>query len=82
MEQKNLELEISFQEMLEGVNELSKKNEYTRRDLEDFKLSIQWNLGSLKGYQIFNKGEYTYKFNGELPDPNLLITFTDIVIAK
>jgi len=82
MEQKNIELENSFQEMLEGVNELSKKNEYTRRDLEDFKLSIQWNLGPLKGYQIFNKGEYTYKFNGELPDPNLLITFTDIEIAK
>ncbi|NVM43370.1 MAG: 4Fe-4S binding protein [Candidatus Lokiarchaeota archaeon] len=82
MELIELELKAAFQEMVENAEKLLRNNENTRRDLKDFKLSVQWNVGSLNGYQIFNKGEYLYKIDEELDKPNLLITFESTEIAK
>ena len=68
--------------MLEGVEDLARDNKEIQSDLEDLKLVFQWNIGLLKGYQIFNNGEYTYERDGEHSNPDLICTFTNKEIAK
>jgi UDP-glucose 4-epimerase len=77
-----LELKKLFYEMLEGVESLASENEEIQSDLEDLKLIVQYNIGSLKGYQIFNMGEYTYEQDGEHSNPDLVCTFINMNIAK
>lgn len=82
MKQVDLELKTLFYEMLEGVEDLARKYETTRIDLEKLKLKVQWSVGIFKGYQIFDYGEYSYEIDGELPDPDLVVTFKDLGMAK
>ena len=77
-----MELKKLFYEMLEGVENLASDNKDIQSDLEDLKLIVQWNIGFLKGYQIFNKGEYLYEKDGEHSHPDLVCTFINIEIAK
>jgi len=81
MSQLELDVKQVFYEMLKGVEDLARTYETTRIDIEKLNLRIQWNVGVLKGYQIFNHGEYVYELSGELTDPDLVVNFTDLNIA-
>ena len=82
MEKQELDIKKLFYDMLEGVEDLARDNKDIQSDLVDLKLIVQWNIGFLKGYQIFNKGEYIYERDGEHSNPGLVCTFINMDIAK
>lgn len=82
MEQLELEVKTLFYEKLEEVETLASTDEETRVDLEETKMSIQWIVGSFKGYQIFNNGKYTYELGKELADPDLRCSLKSLSVAK
>ena len=60
MQQEDSELKLLFHKVLVDVSELAEKDEVTKADLENLKISIQWNIDIIKGYQIYDKGVYGY----------------------
>jgi len=82
LEKQELDIKKLFYDMLEGVEALARDNKDIQSDLVDLKLIVQWNIGFLKGYQIFNKGEYIYERDGEHSNPGLVCTFINTDIAK
>jgi len=72
------EIETYFKEMLEDVHFLiEQKEEILINDLKDYNMKIQWIINDLKGYQIFENGEYTYKLGEEIKDADLTLEFAD-----
>ena len=72
------EIETHFKKMLEDVRLLiEQKEEILINDLKDYNMKIQWIINDLKGYQIFDNGEYTYTMGEEIKDADLTLEFVD-----
>ena len=72
------EIETHFKKMLEDVRLLiEQKEEILINDLKDYNMKIQWIINDLKGYQIFDNGEYTYTMGEEIKDADLTLEFAD-----
>ena len=72
------EIEPLFKKMLENVSLLiEQKEEILIKDLKDYNMKIQWVINDLKGYQIFENGEYKYAIGDELEEPDLTLEFVD-----
>ena len=72
------EIEMLFKKMLEDVHLLIEQKEgILINDLKDYNMKIQWIINNLKGYQVFENGNYSYELGGELNDADLTLEFVD-----
>jgi len=81
MSNQKTELETYFKKMLDDIDELIKVDKVLQKDWKDNKMSFQWFVNGIKGYQIFDHGTYTHKFGEELENADLTIKFADTDIA-
>ena len=81
MSNQKTELETYFKKMLDDIDELIKVDKVLQKDWKDNKMSFQWYIDGIKGYQIFDHGKYTHKFGEELENADLTIKFADTDIA-
>ncbi|NVM43368.1 MAG: 4Fe-4S binding protein [Candidatus Lokiarchaeota archaeon] len=81
MTTQNTELGTYFIKMLDDIDDLLKVDEVLKKDLKDLKISIQWFVNGIKGYQIFDNGKYTHRFGEEIENADLTIKFADEEIA-
>jgi UDP-glucose 4-epimerase len=70
-------IEEKFKEMLSDLEDSLEKDAILQEDLKDFTLNIQWDIYGVKGYQQFNNGDYSFKFGGELNDPDITLEIKD-----
>ena len=78
---EKIELETYFKKMLDEIDELIKVDKVLQKDWKDNKMSFQWFVNGIKGYQIFDHGKYTHKFGEEIENADLTIKFADTDIA-
>jgi len=81
MTNQKTELETYFKKMLDDIDELIKVDKVLQKDWKDTKMSFQWSVNGIKGYQIFENGVYTHKFGEEIEKADLTIKFADEEIA-
>ena len=82
MGEKELQEKGMLNEMLQEVEKYAKIDEDYEEDMKDFNVKIQWEVGSIKGYQVFNRGKYSYKVDGEIEDPDVTLKLKDFSVAK
>ncbi|NVM43374.1 MAG: 4Fe-4S binding protein [Candidatus Lokiarchaeota archaeon] len=70
-------LEPKFKKMLEDIENSLSEDTVLQEDLKDLLLDIQWDICGIKGYQKFNNGEYSFKFGGELDNPDITMEIDD-----
>jgi UDP-glucose 4-epimerase len=70
-------IEDKFEEMLNSVENSLGKDTILQKDLKDITLDIQWDICDVKGYQKFYNGDYSFKFGGELDDPDIKLEIND-----
>ncbi len=82
MSENNKELETLFEKMLKEQEKITREDEIYNEDIKDFSLKLNWEILDLRGYQIFEKDNYSYKFGEVLDNPDMTITFNDPVPAR
>ncbi|MHA1883945.1 MAG: DUF362 domain-containing protein [Promethearchaeota archaeon] len=65
---------------LEGFTESDKVYRIDMKDIES--LSVQWKIRGIKGYQVFKKNSYEYKYSEELESPDVTIIIRDLNLAS
>jgi len=70
-------LGVLFKNMLKEQEEVTKQDEIYLEDINEFSMKLNWEILDLRGYQIFKKDNYSYKFGEVLDDPDMTITITD-----
>jgi len=53
-----------------------------QKDFKNLSLKINWNIGDVKGYQIFDQTSYTKKYGEHLEDPDIVLSIPDIEHIK
>lgn len=76
------DLEVMFKNMLTEQEEITKQDQIYQEDIKDFPLKVQWIINGLKGYQIFKKDNYSYKFGEELENPDITLNLADEEAAR
>jgi len=74
-------IEEKFKEMLQRLEESLGNDKILQEDMSDFVLNIQWDIYGVKGFQKFNKGEYSFKFGQVLDDPDVTLEIKDMDTA-
>ena len=82
MGKKELQVKGMLNEMLQEIDKYAKIDEDYQEDMKDFNVKIQWVVGSTKGYQVFNRGKYSFKVDGEIEDPDVTLKLKDLDVAK
>ncbi|MFW9951385.1 MAG: DUF362 domain-containing protein [Candidatus Thorarchaeota archaeon] len=77
MSDQKLELENYFKKMLDEIENLIEVDEILKKDWKDINMKFQWFLNGLKGYQIFERGNYTHKFGEEISNADLTLKFAN-----
>ena len=77
MSNQELELEMYFKKMLYDIADLIDIDEILIKDWKGINMKIQWFVHGLKGYQIFENGNYSYKFGEEIEDADLTLKFAE-----
>ncbi len=76
--EKKEEIELSFKKMLEDFEETSQNDQIYREDIKELgRLTVQWRLSGVLGYQILELDNYSYKFGERLDDPDITFTWKD-----
>jgi len=81
MEEKEAKVRELFVKMLEDAAKYAKQEKYYAEDMKDFHEVVQWKFGSIRGYQIFDETEYSFKIDEEAEDPTLVLGCTDLDLA-
>lgn len=69
--------------MMKNVEEIVKTDKLYQFDMKgvgDFK--VQWKIRGIKGYQIFERSNYSYKFGEEIDDPDVTLIIRDLDLAS
>jgi UDP-glucose 4-epimerase len=82
MGKKELQVKKMFSEMLKDMEKYAEIDEDYQEDMEYFNVKIQWEVGSIKGYQVFDGGKYSFKVDGEIEDPDVTLKLKDFSVAK
>jgi ferredoxin len=82
MGKKELQVKMMFNEMLKDMEKYAEIDEDYQEDMKDFNVKIQWEVGSIKGYQVFQGGKYSFKIDEEIEDPDITLKLKGIDIAK
>ena len=84
MREEELQLKVRklFKQMLEDAALYAKTEKYYAEDMKGFNERIQWEFGTIKGYQIFKETEYSFKIDEEIENPDLILGCTDLDLAR
>ena len=82
MQDKELQVRTLFGRMLANTEKYSKTYEHYAKDMKNYSAKVQWKLGPISGYQIFNGPEYSYESEGEIENPDILIECDDFIVAR
>lgn len=79
-----VEIEKLFKKMIENLEGFTKTDKIYQDDMKNFEgeLKVQWNICGVKGYQIFEKDNYSYKFGEEIDTPDVFISINDENLAS
>ena len=79
--EKEAKVRELFVKMLEDAAKYAVQYEFYIEDMEDFHEVVQWEFGSIRGYQVFDETEYSYRIDEEAEDPTLVLGCTDLDLA-
>jgi len=69
------ELTSSFKTMMKQSGRIARRSPIFKKDIKDFggSIKLQWKIGKLYGYQIFEENDYSFKIGEQIEDPDLFI---------
>ena len=68
------EVSFSLKEMMRNVEETVKTDKVYKFNMKGMGVfKVQWKIRGIKGYQIFEKDNYSYKFGEEVDDPDVTL---------
>jgi hypothetical protein len=65
--------ETLLKEILEKEVDIS--NKIYQKDFEDLTYKVNWDILGVKGFQIYEQDNYTYKIGEIFEDPDVSLTF-------
>jgi len=81
MDEKKAKVRELFVKMLEDTDKYAMREKFYAEDMKDFQEVVQWKFGPIRGYQVFNETEYSFKIDEEAEDPTLVLGCTDLDLA-
>jgi len=81
MREKEARVRKLFVKMLEDAARYAVQYEFYAEDMKDFHEVVQWKFGPIRGYQIFDETEYSFKIDEEAEDPTLVLGCKDLDLA-
>ena len=81
MDEKATKVHELFVKMLKDAAKYAKHYEFYAEDMKDFHEVVQWKFGPLRGYQIFDETEYSFKIDEEAEDPTLVLGCKNLDLA-
>lgn len=82
MDKKEAQVRALFEKMLTRTEKYANTYEHYAKDMKKFRKKVQWNIGPIKGYQVYNESEYTFEKDGEIENPDITIEFGDFIVAR
>ncbi len=82
MEKKELQVKMMFYIMVKSLEEIGKVDEEFQEDMEDIEGTIQWKIGNIRAYQVFEEGKYSFVMDAEAEDPDVTMILEDIDFAQ
>lgn len=81
MQERETRVRELFAQMLEDGAKYAVREKYYAEDMKNFHEVVQWEFGPIKGYQLFDETEYSYRIDEEAEDPTLVLGCTDLDLA-
>jgi len=81
MREKEAKVRGLFVKMLEDAAKYAVQYEFYEKDMKDFHEVVQWKFGPIRGYQVFDETEYSFKIDEEAEDPTLVLGCKDLDLA-
>jgi hypothetical protein len=78
MQENELEVRQLLNENFVDVQKYANAYEYWAEDMAGFAAKVQWEFGTIRGYQIFNGTDYTFKMDAQIEAPDLIIKCDDL----
>ena len=66
MQDKEHQVRTLFERMLTTTEEYANTYEHYAKDMKNHSAKVQWKIGPISGYQIFNGPEYSYGTEAEI----------------
>ncbi len=82
MDKKEAQVRELFEKMLVRTEKYAKTYEHYTKDMKKFKRKVQWIIGPIKGYQIYNESEYSFEKDAEIDNPDITVEFGDFITAR
>jgi len=82
MQNKELQVRTLFEKMLKNTEEYARTYEHYAKDMKNFNATVQWKLGPICGYQVFNESAYSHEIDKEIESPDILIECDDLIVAR
>jgi len=69
------ELTSAFKTMMKQSGRIARRNPIFKKDIKDFggSIKLQWKIGKLYGYQIFEEDNYSFKIGAQIENPDLFV---------
>ena len=81
MREKEVKIRELFVKMLEDAAKYAVQYEFYEQDMKDFHEVVLWKFGPIRGYQVFDETEYSFKIDEEAEDPTLVLGCKDLDLA-
>jgi UDP-glucose 4-epimerase len=81
IQEKEIKVRELFAQMLEDAAKYAILEKYYTEDMKKFHEVVQWEFGSIRGYQVFDETEYSYRIDEEVEDPTLVLGCNDLDLA-
>jgi len=81
MDEKEAKVRELFVKMLEDAAKFAVWEKFYAEDMKGFHEVVQWKFGPIRGYQVFDETEYSFKIDEEAEDPTLVLGCTDLDLA-
>lgn len=77
------EVEVLFKKMMKDLEGIAQTDEIYQIDMKNVGVfKVQWKIRGIKGYQIFEVGNYSYKYGQEIDDPDVIIFIRNLDLAS
>jgi len=81
VDEKEAKVKELFVKMLEDAAKYAVEYEFYAKDMKDYHEVVQWKFGPIRGYQVFDETEYSFKIDEEAEDPTLTLGCKDLDLA-
>jgi len=82
MDKKELNVKMMVYIMVKSLEEIAKVDEDFQEDLEDVEGTVQWKIGNIRVYQVFEDGKYSFVMDAEAEDPDVTMILEDLDFAR